>query len=105
MAKVTPIQTNFPGGEISPKLFGRVDLAKYTQSCKTVQNYIVFPHGGLTKRSGTRFIAECKDSTNNKRLIPFVFSTTQAYVLEFGNDYIRFYRNEGQITSGGSAYI
>jgi len=104
MAKVTPIQTNFTGGEISPKLFGRVDLEKYTQSCKNIENYIVFPHGGLTKRSGTRFVAECKDSTNNKRLIPFVFSTTQAYILEFGNDYIRFYRNEGQITSGGSAY-
>lgn len=104
MAKGTPIQTNFTGGEISPKLLGRVDLEKYSQSCKNIQNYIVFPHGGLTKRSGTRFVAECKDSTNNKRLIPFIFSTTQAYILEFGNTYIRFYRNEGQIESSGSPY-
>ena len=104
MAKVTPIQTNFTGGEITPKMHGRVDLQKYGASCKTLKNFICFPHGGIVKRSGTRFVAECKDSANTKRLIPFVFSTTQAYILEFGNDYIRFYRNEGQILDSGSAY-
>ena len=97
MAKVTPIQTNFTGGEISPKLLGRVDLTKYTTSCKRLENFIVFPHGGVTKRSGTRFIAEVKDSSKTVRLIPFVFSTVQAYVLEFGDYYVRFYRNEGQL--------
>tara|TARA_R100000700_G_scaffold19829_1_gene26579 strand:- start:8422 stop:10782 length:2361 start_codon:yes stop_codon:yes gene_type:complete len=104
VAKVTPIQTNFTGGEITPKMHGRVDLQKYGASCKTLKNFICFPHGGIVKRSGTRFVAECKDSANTKRLIPFVFSTTQAYILEFGNDYIRFYRNEGQILDSGSAY-
>lgn len=104
MAKVTPVQTNFTGGEITPKMHGRVDLQKYGASCKTLKNFICFPHGGIVKRSGTRYIAECKDSANTKRLIPFVFSTTQAYILEFGNDYIRFYRNEGQILDSGSAY-
>ena len=102
MAKVTPVQTNFTGGEISPKLHGRIDLQKYAASCKTLENFICFPHGGITKRSGTRYVAECKDSSNTKILVPFVFSTTQAYVLEFGNDYIRFYRNEGQIYSSGT---
>jgi len=104
VAKVTPVQTNFTGGEITPKMHGRVDLQKYGASCKTLKNFICFPHGGIVKRSGTRYIAECKDSANTKRLIPFVFSTTQAYILEFGNDYIRFYRNEGQILDSGSAY-
>ncbi len=85
-------------------MHGRVDLQKYGASCKTLKNFICFPHGGIVKRSGTRFVAECKDSANTKRLIPFVFSTTQAYILEFGNDYIRFYRNEGQILDSGSAY-
>jgi len=102
MAKATPIQTNFAGGEISPKLQGRIDLQKYGASCKLLQNFICFPQGGVTKRSGTRHVAECKNSTSTKRLIPFVFSTTQAYILEFGDDYIRFFRNEGQIYSSGS---
>ena len=102
MAKVTPVQTNFTGGEISPKLHGRIDLQKYGASCKTIENFICFPHGGIVKRSGTRYVAECKNSASTKRLIPFVFSTTQAYILEFGDDYIRFYRNEGQIYSSGT---
>ena len=97
MAKVTPIQTNFTGGEISPRLLGRVDLTKYTSSVQRCENFICFPHGGITKRSGTRFIAEVKDSSKKVRLIPFIFSTVQAYVLEFGDGYVRFYRNEGQI--------
>ena len=36
------------------------------------------------------------------RLVRFEFSITQAYVLEFGNQYIRFYMDNGQIISGGS---
>ena len=104
MAKVTPIQTNFTGGEISPRLLGRVDLTKYTASLQTCQNFLVFPHGGVTKRSGTRFIAEVKDSSKKVRLVPFVFSTVQAYIIEFGDNYVRFYRNEGQIqNSAGTA--
>ena len=106
MAKVTPIQTNFTGGEISPRLLGRVDLTKYTSSVQRCENFICFPHGGITKRSGTRFIAEVKDSSKKVRLIPFIFSTVQAYVLEFGHNYVRFYRNEGQIqnTAGTAPY-
>tara|TARA_B110000444_G_scaffold188886_1_gene178266 strand:- start:1138 stop:3177 length:2040 start_codon:yes stop_codon:yes gene_type:complete len=104
MAKVTPIQTNFTGGEISPRLRGRVDLTKYTSSLAHCENFVVFPHGGVTKRSGTRFVAEVKDSSKQTRLVPFIFSTVQAYVLEFGDYYVRFVRNEGQIQSGSAAY-
>lgn len=104
MAKVTPIQTNFTGGEISPRLRGRVDLTKYTSSLAHCENFIVFPHGGVTKRSGTRFVAEVKDSSAVTKLVPFIFSTVQAYILEFGNYYVRFFRNEGQIQAGTAAY-
>lgn len=97
MAKVTPIQTNFTGGEISPRLLGRVDLTKYTSSVQRCENFICFPHGGVTKRSGTRYVAPVKHHGKRTRLIPFVFSTVQAYVLEFGEYYIRFYRNNGQL--------
>jgi hypothetical protein len=100
MAKVTPIQTNFTGGEISPRLYGRVDLQKYGTSVELCQNFIVFPHGGISKRSGTKFIAEVKDSTKRTILIPFVYSTVQAYMLEFGHQYVRFYRNESVLLNG-----
>lgn len=104
MAKVTPIQTNFTGGEISPRLLGRVDLTKYSSSVQTCENFMVFPHGGITKRSGTQFVAEVKNSSQIVKLVPFIFSTVQAYIIEFGHQYVRFYRNGGQILDSGSAY-
>ena len=58
---------------------------------------VVFPQGGATRRYGTRFVCEVKDSTK-VTLIPFEFNIEQAYILEFGNLYIRFYKDNGQIT-------
>ena len=104
MARVAVQLTNFTGGELSPRLDGRNDLAKYSSGCSTLENLVVYPHGSAARRPGTNFVAEVKDSTKKTRLIPFEFSTTQTYMLEFGNQYIRFYKDNGQILSGGSAY-
>ena len=104
MARVAVQLTNFTGGELSPRLDGRNDLQKYPTGCKTLENMIVYPHGSAARRSGTQFVAEVKDSSKETRLIPFEFSTTQTYMLEFGDQYIRFYKDNGQILSGGSAY-
>ena len=93
-------QTNFTAGEFSPLLEGRIELAKYKDAVSKLENFYVFPHGPIDKRPGTRFIAAVKTEANKTRLVPFVFSTIQAYVLEFGNNYIRFYKDEGQILSG-----
>ena len=97
-------QTNFTAGEFSPLLEGRVELAKYKDAVSKLENFYTFPHGPVDKRPGTRFISTVKTESAKTRLVPFIFSTIQAYVLEFGNNYIRFYKDEGQITSGGSAY-
>ena len=104
MARVAVQLTNFTGGELSPRLDGRNDLAKYSSGCSTLENLIVYPHGSAARRPGTNHVAEVKDSTKKTRLIPFEFSTTQTYMLEFGDQYIRFYKDNGQILSGGSAY-
>jgi len=104
MARVAVQLTNFTGGELSPRLDGRNDIAKYNSGCKTLENMIVYPHGSATRRSGTQFVSEVKDSTKKTRLISFEFSTVQTYVLEFGDQYIRFYKDNGQILSGGSPY-
>ena len=98
------IQTNFTAGELSPRLLGRVDIAKYHNGVAVLENMMVMPHGGATRRPGLRFVAEVKDSSKKVRLIPFQFSTEQAYILEFGDQYIRFYMNQGQIMSEGSPY-
>ena len=104
MARVAAQLTNFTAGELSPRLDGRVDLAKYPAGCATVENMVIYPHGAAARRPGTQYIAEVKSSAAKTRLIPFEFSTTQTYILEFGNQYIRFFRDNGQILSSGSPY-
>lgn len=89
----TTIQPSFTAGELSPSLYGRVDLNRYYTGLKTCQNFIVRPYGGVANRPGTQFIAEVKDSTKAVRLIPFQFSVVQAYVLEFGEEYMRVYKD------------
>ena len=76
---------------------GRTDFAKYFNGATNIENFVVLPHGPVTRRPGTYFVSEIKTSANNTRLIPFTFSTEQTYVLEFGNNYIRFFKDSGQI--------
>ncbi|BAQ86278.1 putative tail tubular protein B [uncultured Mediterranean phage uvMED] len=95
---------SFTAGEMSDSMQGRTDFAKYFSAASRIENFVVLPHGPITRRPGTYFVAEVKTSSAKTRLIPFSFSTEQTYVLEFGNQYIRFYKDDGQITSGGSAY-
>ena len=103
MPKVSKAYSNFTAGELTPKLYGRTDIAKYDNGAQTVENFLVQPHGGLTRRPGTQFVAEVKTSSASTRLVPFEFNVEQAYVLEFGNLYFRIYKDGGQVVSGGSA--
>tara|TARA_R100001594_G_scaffold33685_2_gene62429 strand:- start:8892 stop:11399 length:2508 start_codon:yes stop_codon:yes gene_type:complete len=97
MARTKYIQTNFTAGEISPRLDARIDLTKYQNGAKTIDNFVVLPHGGLQRRGGSKFVLQTKNSGDKVRLVPFEFNVEQAYVLEFGDEYIRFYRNDGII--------
>lgn len=91
------IQPSFSGGEIAPSLYGRVDLAKYSTALRKCHNFIVRQYGGAENRPGTRFIAETKYQNKKSRLIPFQFSTVQTYALEFGDRYIRVFKDGGQV--------
>ena len=98
MARVHPFQSNFTAGELSPKLAGQIDFKKYANGVETLENMTVFPQGGAARRYGTRYIGPVKDHTKTTRLIPFEFNDEQTYILEFGHQYIRFYKDEGIIT-------
>ncbi len=102
MGKASPVQNNFTAGELSPLLLGRFDIAKYANAAKTLENILIHQAGGGQRRPGTKFVAEVKTSSLKTRLITFEFSTTQTYIIELGNLYMRFYRNQGQITDSGS---
>lgn len=97
------IQPNFAAGEVSPAVSANVGLSKRAIAVERAENFFVRVSGGMESRPGMRFIAEAK-GTGTTRLIPFEFNTEQTYVLELGDQYMRFYTYGGQILSGGLPY-
>lgn len=93
----TVAKPSFNAGEVSPSVYGRIDLEKYPNAVKTMTNFLPTPQGGAVRRPGFRYIASTKTASREARLVPFTFSTTQAYIIELGHQYARFYMNGGQI--------
>lgn len=93
---------NFTSGQLSRKLLGRVDLASYYSGGELIQNFIPAPQGGLIHRPGTRFVEAPKTPNEESVLIRFVYSTEQAYILEFGNAYFRIYKDGARVESAGT---
>lgn len=105
MPRVTLMQTNFTAGEVSPRLLGRVDIARYSNGARLIQNAYPMVHGGVIRRPGSRFVAAAKYSDKRARLIPYIFNKEQAYMLEFGEKYMRVYKDGAQVlTSSGQPY-
>tara|TARA_R110000868_G_scaffold345994_2_gene607051 strand:- start:4835 stop:7585 length:2751 start_codon:yes stop_codon:yes gene_type:complete len=102
MVKIAAVQNNFNGGEISPLLYGRPDVDRYKTGLKTCLNFLPLVQGPVERRPGTVFMKEVKTSANSTRIVRFEFSTTQAYILEFGNLYCRFYKDNANILSATS---
>jgi hypothetical protein len=98
MAAIAIHQTNFTSGEISPYMQSRTELAQYGNSASIIQNAMVRPHGGIMKRPGTIYVGEVKNSANFTRLVPFEYSNTDAYAIEMGAGYFRFFRNGAAVT-------
>lgn len=85
-------------GELSPLLDGRVDKEWYAQGAKLLENFIPLTQGPIMQRSGTGFVKEVKNSANRTALIPFEFNVTQAYALEFGDQYMRVHKDHAPVT-------
>lgn len=97
------LQPSFNNGEISPLLYDRTDYNKFVSSLKSGKNMFVHPQGGCSNRAGTIMLSQAKDE--KVRLIPFEFSNTETYTIEFGNGYCRFFTSDGQvIKEDGSIY-
>ncbi len=99
MARVNDFKPALNAGELSQRMAARVDFSKYPAGAELVENMMPIAQGGLMRRPGTRFVKAVKTESLKTRLLPFEFNTEQAYMLEVGNAYIRFYRNQGRITT------
>jgi hypothetical protein len=98
MGRASIVSTNFTGGELSPAIaLGRFDIAKYNNGARRLENCSVTVQGGAKRRPGTRFIAATKTQTKVARLVDFIYNRDQAYILEMGEGYIRFYRDREQL--------
>lgn len=97
MPKASPAFTSFNAGEWSPLLEGRQDVAKYASALRRMVNFFPKIQGPAVRRPGTRHVAEVDDSARFTRLLQFEFSVEQAYIVEAGHLYFRFYRDNGRI--------
>ena len=105
MARSAPAIQSFTAGELSPRLEGRVSIDKYREGLSDLTNMVSMPHGGVARRPGTEFLGEVKSSSVKTRLIPFQFKTTDTYILEFGEQIMRVYRNGQQLLSATTKTI
>jgi len=100
MARINKIQASMASGEISPRVLGRVDLGKYQTSVSSLINFIPLPYGCISKRPGFKYINNARSGTDVSRLIPFSYSQSQGYILEFGNGVIRFFTDQARVAQG-----
>lgn len=107
MPRLADARTNFNAGKISPRLLGRPDLAKFANGVRRSENIIFLPQGAAQRRGGFRHMRKGKYTDKAPWLMPFVFSSEQSYVLEWGDAYLRFYKDkapiEASLTIGGAA--
>lgn len=98
MAKHSPALVNFNAGELSPDLGARVDVDKYVRGGSVLSRYTPRVQGPSRRSPGTRYVTAA--NTLKPLIRKFIFSQGQAYVIEFGPSYARFYSNHAQVTSG-----
>lgn len=96
---------NFTAGEVTPYLHGRPELTTVAKGLALCRNMKVLPYGGVTRRDGTKFMAEVKTNTKRTRLIPFVFDDDTSYIIELGDLYMRFFTAAGAVQLSSSEKV
>jgi len=97
MQKVQVPITNFQFGEVSPSLSSRTDTAVYTASAQKVENMFIRAEGGVIKRAGLQNLYKYTDITYNStkthqaRLIPFIFSDDEQYIVSLESEKVRVF--------------
>lgn len=90
MSNNVSVKTNFTAGQVSPLIYGRGDLGIFENGARTLENVIIHPTGGISRRRGLRCIDKISGAA---RLLPFEFNTEQTYLLCFLNQKLRIYRD------------
>lgn len=91
------IQPSMAGGEVSAAVGARVDLSKRAVAVERAENFIATFTGSMMHRPGQKFVARAKPGAGQYRIIEFEFNTSQTFVLELGEQYMRFHTLGAQI--------
>jgi hypothetical protein len=92
-------------GKVTPLIRDRSDVEKHSSSLAQCQNMIPRIYGPLERRPGTKYVANVDDNGVVSRMIPFIFSSTVAYELEFGDQVINVYFDDSLVTSVVTPYL
>ena len=94
------MQNSFLGGEISP-LMSLAGGQLGNSGLRTLENALVIDTGAVTRRPGS--VSAALTAGNQPAcLFPFIYSETDAYVLEFTAGHLRFYRGTGLLMNGST---
>lgn len=97
MSDIPIVWRSFAGGEITPELYARFDLAKNQTGLSKCLNFITLAYGPATNRTGLAKVIHTKYPDLPSRLVPFIYSDEERYVLELGDHYIRFHVDGGTL--------
>ncbi len=94
----TPVINNFNAGELTPYLDARNDLKKYSTGCLELENFQILPYGGVTRRPALKYLGGTKGD-KKARLVEFVFSTEQRFIIELTDLKMRFWKDGALVES------
>lgn len=85
MTKPILIKKSFNGGELSPELHFRDDLAAYVKGAKHLDNMQATPYGAVTRRPPMELMAKIDTALYGipVKYIPFKFSLTEVFNIVF----------------------
>ncbi|PZP56785.1 MAG: hypothetical protein DI586_02505 [Micavibrio aeruginosavorus] len=90
------IKTTFTAGELSSDLLGRGDIRSYDNGAAKLRNVFIHPTGGVSRRSGLRYI---DSAAGDGRLISFEFNTDQTYLIVLTNLRMDIYADGALVTT------
>lgn len=90
MADASFAQADFRGGVWSPYAQGRLEEKEYRHSMSVCLNGYPIEEGAWTRRQGTRFCGYSRKG-GYAWLLPFHFSQSAPYVMEFTDQFLRFW--------------
>jgi hypothetical protein len=101
VSKQFKVQSAFNSGVLDARLLARIDTKQYFNGMQQGDNVLCLPQGGVKRRPGMEFI---DDAGEQSRVVSFIFSNTQAYLLVFRNNAIDVYYNDVKQTTVTTTY-